>query len=89
LFAVVFSQPIIGFIEQGFDRFRLEREGADDRDRKVVAASRSHFAARIGRVSDRDSSRFVIRKLSEEKANHRAAIAAQRRSSADVGIASS
>jgi hypothetical protein len=47
LFAIVFSQPIIGFIKQGFDRFRLEREGADNRDRKIVVAARSHFTARV------------------------------------------
>ncbi|KAL4744560.1 hypothetical protein BDW72DRAFT_188253 [Aspergillus terricola var. indicus] len=47
LFAIIFSKPIIGFFKQGFDRFRLERKGADNRDRKVVAASWSHFAKRV------------------------------------------
>jgi hypothetical protein len=45
LFAIVFSKPIIGFIEKGFDSFRLERKGADNRDRKLIAAFRSHRAA--------------------------------------------
>jgi hypothetical protein len=45
LFTVVSSKPIIGFVKQGFDRFCLEWQGADNGDCKVVAASWSHFAA--------------------------------------------
>lgn len=45
LFAVVFAKPIIGFIEKGFDSFRLEWKGADNRDRKIIAAFRAHRAA--------------------------------------------
>jgi hypothetical protein len=45
LFAIVSSKLIIGFVEQGFNRFCLEWQGADDRDRKVIAACQSHFAA--------------------------------------------
>lgn len=42
LFAVVFSKPIIGFIEKGFDSFHLEWKGADNRDRKIITAFRAH-----------------------------------------------
>jgi hypothetical protein len=50
LLTIVFSQPIIAFVKKGFDRFRLEREGADHSDRKIVAAFRSHFSYKRHRL---------------------------------------
>jgi hypothetical protein len=44
VYTVVLSKPIIGFIEKGFDSFRFERKGADNRDHKIIAAFRAHFA---------------------------------------------
>jgi hypothetical protein len=44
LFAIVCSPPVITFIEKGFHSFRLQRKGADNRDRKIGPPSGAHFS---------------------------------------------
>jgi hypothetical protein len=43
LLAVGVSELIIVLVKESFDRFCLDREGADHRDAKLVTACRSHI----------------------------------------------
>jgi hypothetical protein len=43
LSAVVFPEPVVLFVEKGFNSVDLERKGADNGDREIFSGSGPHF----------------------------------------------